>query len=436
MGESPTGNGTTPAWALPLHALAVVLIGATQTAVVFILSVLAQKRFDAGEWQVVIIQAAPTVCFVLSIFWNDYFERRTLARYLPVLWVVAYLPLAASAWATSAWGLIVPHVIASLGVSGYYPVAGTILRHLYSDRRRGSVYGLLYALTMAGGAAASYAVGKLLHADPESFRVYMPAASGLQLLGVALLGWLAHATGVSRSRRVRVDGDGARVRRLLDPIVHMGGVLKADPVFARYEAAYMTYGVGWMIAWALVPLMATRALRLDYDEFTNSTSVPYQVAIVAALLPAGWLMDRLGPVRSTAISFAMLALYPCGLIAALATGSARDLAITSVWYGAAHAGANIGWMLGPVALAPSHDKVPKYVAIHATLVGLRGAVFQGLGVALYKWTGRFEVPLGLAAAAYAWSAWQMWSLHGRVKARTAREESGVAVEKAVVTEAD
>jgi len=414
-----------PAWVLPVHALAVVLIGSTQTAVMFILSVLAKNRFNASDWQVLIIQAAPTVCFVLSIFWNDYFERRTLARYLPVLWMVAYLPLSAAYFATSAWMLIVPHVIASLGVSGYYPVAGEMLKRLYGQRTRGSVYGILYALTMLGGALSSYGVGKWLHADPESFRIYMPIASGLQLLGVALLGWLAHATGVAAARRVRADSGGAPLKRLLEPVVHMGDVLRADPIFARYEAAYMTYGVGWMIAWALVPLMATDALNLDYDQFTRSTSVPYQFAIVAALLPAGWLMDRLGAVRSTAISFAMLAVYPVGLIVALQTHQTRDLAIASAWYGAAHAGANIGWMLGPVALAPTHDKVPKYVAIHATLVGLRGAVFQGFGVALYKFTGRFEVPLALAAAAYALSALQMWKLHGRMGGRgSGRNEPG------------
>jgi hypothetical protein len=89
---------------------------------------------------------------------------------------------------------------------------------------------------------------------------------------------------------------------------------------------------------------------------------------------------------------------------------AHELTIVSVVYGIAHAGASMGWMLGPVALAPSQDRVPQYVAIHATLVGLRGAIFQALGVALYWLTGSFEAALLVAAGGFIWAGWQMWTL--------------------------
>jgi hypothetical protein len=50
------------------------------------------------------------------------------------------------------------------------------------------------------------------------------------------------------------------------------------------------------------------------------------------------------------------------------------------------------------------------VGIHATLVGVRGAIFQAAGVGLYALTDSFTWPLLIAAAAYVWSAWQMWTL--------------------------
>ena len=40
-----------------------------------------------------------------SIFWGDYFERRTIPRFLMVYWLVACLPLAFAGLATSAWML-------------------------------------------------------------------------------------------------------------------------------------------------------------------------------------------------------------------------------------------------------------------------------------------------------------------------------------------
>jgi hypothetical protein len=72
-------------------------------------------------------------------------------------------------------------------------------------------------------------------------------------------------------------------------------------------------------------------------------------------------------------------------------------------------------MLGPVSFAPTPDKVPQYVAIHATFVGIRGKIFQGLGVLIYSLTGSFAIPFVVAAGAYAWSSWQMFSLYRRMK---------------------
>jgi len=124
-------------------------------------------------------------------------------------------------------------------------------------------------------------------------------------------------------------------------------------------------------------------------------------------VPAGWLMDKLGPSKMACLSFGIYFAYPILLM--LATNPTQ-LSFASAIYGIAAAGVSVCWMLGPVNLAPSPDKVPQYVAIHATLVGLRGAVFQFFGVWLYTATGSFYAPLTLAAAGFGWAAWQMWRL--------------------------
>jgi MFS family permease len=183
----------------------------------------------------------------------------------------------------------------------------------------------------------------------------------------------------------------------------------------------MTYGVGWMIAYALLPILVTTGLGLNYDKISESTIFAYLLAMVVMIIPAGLLMDKLGAARSTGLSFAMLTVYPIGLLMAR---DSTDLLFASIAYGIAHAGANVGWMLGPVSLAPTPEKVPQYVAIHATLVGVRGKLFQLAGIGLYKLSGNFTLPLLIAAAAYAWSAVQMWQLHGRMKRPEPKAASG------------
>lgn len=398
-----------------LHAAGVVLIQSAQNAVFFILAVMARKRFGATDWETVLITAAPTVLFVTGIFWNDVFRRLNLGRYLWIYWLVCGAPLLAAPFIGEYWHLLAVHLVVCVGIAGYHPAAGELLRHLYPDTSRGRIFATLSAVSMLLTAAGGYAVGVMLDVDPDSFRWYMPLAAVLQGVGVAIFWRLAHRSGLLRSRPGRDVAAASVLRRVIDPVVHMRQVLREDRVFYRYEASYMTYGVGWMICYALLPLLVTNRLGLNYEQVARSTHVAYLVVLVAALFPCGMLMDRLGAARTSAISFAALMVYPIGLAFA---DNAIHLAVVSAIYGLAHSGTHLGWTLGPVSLAPSQEKVPQYVAIHATLVGLRGAVFQGLGVLIYRLTGSFAVPLVMAAAAFALAAWQMLGIEGMIRERT------------------
>jgi MFS family permease len=415
-----------------MHGAGVVFVQSTQNAVFFILAVLARKRFGASEIETTLITAAPTILFVTGIFWNDIFRRSKLGKYLWVYWLIACAPLLLAPLITQYWHLLLVHILVCVGIAGYHPAAGELLRHLYPDASRGRLFSVLSGMNMLFNAAIGYGVGKMLDHDPDSFRWYMPVAGVLQGLGVAVFFVLAKKHGVIAARQPAVEaGNGGVVGRVLDPIKHMKIVLKEDRVFYRYEAAYMTYGVGWMVCYAMIPLMATDKFKLTYEQVAESTHVAYLVALVLALFPCGWAMDRLGAARTSGISFAALTLYPVGLLIA---SDAKELAIVSAFYGLAHSGTHLGWTLGPVSLAPTPAKVPQYVAIHATLVGLRGAIFQFLGVLIYKVSGSFVAPLVLAAIAFAWSAYQMLGLDSMLqgRAREKKEAEARAAERAAV----
>lgn len=375
-------------------------------AITAILPIIARKQFGANDWQTLLITASPTVCFCLSIFWHELFQRVRFGRYLTIYWLIASFPVGLVALSTGnfAW-LLACHLLSCIGAAGYHPAAGDLMKTLYPAATRGRVYSLLWGGSLLVSAAIGFGLGKWLTQDADAYRVALPLAAGLQLVGCFVLIGLERA---SRTQTARPHaGKPWGVATLVDPVLHMRRILRDDPVFTRYEAAYMTYGVGWMIAYALVPILVTDKLQLNYQDVAKSTHVAYLIAMVCALPLAGLLMDRAGAMRSTALSFALLTLYPLGL---MATHDDTTLLWVSAFYGIAHAGASVGWMLGPVSLAPTPDKVPQYVAIHATLVGVRGAVFQFVGVWLYRLTGTFAAPLALAAIGYAWSAWQMWGL--------------------------
>ncbi len=120
--------------------------------------------------------------------------------------------------------------------------------------------------------------------------------------------------------------------------------------------------------------------------------------------------------RTSAASFAGLVLYPLGLLLAR---NPIEIGLISVWYGVMMSGVNLAWMLGPVHFAPSPALVPHYVAIHTSLVGLRGILFQGLAMLLYTLTHSFVWPLLLASAAFCWASIQMRRLHALLQTRAA-----------------
>jgi MFS family permease len=394
---------------------AVALAQSSLMAVQFMLPVIARKQFGAGEWQTLIITAAPVILYSLSIFWNDLFGRMLFGRYLLVFWFVTCAPLALVGLADTYWGMAIPFLLSCIGGAGYPPAAGELFRALYPEKRRGRIYSIVWGASLLFTALAARLVGAWLNRDPDAFRIYMPVAAGLQLVGVGIFVGLSHASGHASRRAEQVRIAAARpggLARIVEPVAHMREILAKDPVFFRYESAYMTYGIGWMICTALLPALVTDKLHLPYDAISESTQVAYLVAMVCMLYPAGLLMDRLGAVRSTGLSFGLLTLYPLALMWASNT---RDLTIASLLYGIAHAGASVGWMLGPVSLAPTPDMVSKYVAIHATLVGIRGKLFQALGVGLYALFHDFRIPLALAAIGFLWSSIQMMQLNRRLK---------------------
>ncbi len=401
---------------LPLHILAMVLIQSSAVGVMAVMPVLARRHFGATDVQTVLITAAVPTLLSLSIFWNDLLRRMTLRRYLFVYWGVALMPLGLVAFAQSYWHVLTLYLIAAAGAGGSTPVNGEVLRRFYPERSRGRVFGTLTLVVLAGGMGSSFAVGAWLKADHDAFRIYMPLSALLQLIGVGLLGWL---TWVRRTqRRRRIESGPMNLRRILEPVGHMREVLRADNAFFRYEAAFMTYGIGWMCCQALLPILATDKLHLTYDQYQNSTQVIFNALMLIMIFPAGWLLDRIGAVRTCAIAFTLLTLYPLGLLVA---GGAAGVALASAAYGLAMAGVHQGWTLGPVAFAPTRDKAAHYAAIHATLVGIRGILFQALAMFLYKLTGGFFFPLLIAATGFAWAAGQMIRLHQRMAVATPQQ---------------
>jgi hypothetical protein len=411
--DTPSGGtpGRLPALqVLGVHVVYTLLTTILYANVAWLTPLLVRLQFgspnpDYKDWQTNLVTAAMPTLLIASVFWNELLRRTRLRTFLVVFWFVAALPLGCIGLVQSYPQLLTCHIIAMTGAAASAPLNGRLLKHLYPDAVRGRAYALLNVVTHAAAIVTAYGVGRWQDHNPAAFRLYFPLSAGVQIIGLTLIAWLARRTGLpDEPQRGRVS-----LAALLDPVLHMGRVLRADRTFLHYERAFMTYGAAFMLCDALLPVLATHKLGLEYKAYAESTQVTLKMSMLLLTLPMGLILDRLGAIRASGIAFAVLGVYPILLARA---GGATDLVVASALYGVGMAGVQMGWMLGPVSLAPSPDRVPQYVAIHTTLVGIRGVIFQGLGMLLYKLSGDFYWPFALAAGAFLWAAIQMFRLQG------------------------
>lgn len=412
---SPTADRPTLAL-LMTHGAAVFLIATHAAATSAITPLIAQLHFGAGDWQSFFVTVTIPLAQVTSVFWSGPLQRWPLRRYLLVFWLACMLPMGLAGLAHGYGSLLVLHIASWLGAAAWAPLNGECLKQLYRPTVRGRVFGLLLVATTASWLVTVLWFGRALQRDGEAFRWIFPLLACLQGVGLVLLAWV--------TRRFPVQAPAADVtppprswRAALEPLRQMHRTLRDDPAFRRYEAAFLTYGGGYMICEVLFPLFVTRALHLGYRETTESAFAVRMLFMLAACVPSGWVLDRMGPVRTSGISFAILALYPLGMI--FTTGW-QGLAIASAFFGVGLAGVNQGWLLGPVALAPTPQRAGEYVSIHAALVGVRGVVFQGLGLGLYQLTGAFSTSFAIAMLCFLWGAVQMEQLRGFLRRRDAQ----------------
>ncbi len=398
-----------PGRAMSLHACGAMLCGAS-IALAYVLPFLARKHFQAATWQVWVLTVSVPLAQSFSIFWNRLYSRLSPRAYLGLLAGLACGSLALMGLAGGIESILVLFAISALagagGGSALSPLNADLLRSLYAETARGRAFGLIAACQFVGTMAAGHLMGLWSDADPEAYRFFLPVTAAMMALGLACYDRIASG-GAFRARTLpRTSGP------WWAPLRDMGGILRADRRFATYEAAFMSYGVGWMICTALLPFIGQDRLRLDYSMYTLATVVSYQATNILLLWPMGHAADRMGPIRMSALSFGLLALYPLGL--ALAP-SGVALALVTIFYAACMVGVHLAWTLGPVSFAPDASLAPQYLAVHTTLVGVRGLLFQGLGVGLYALTGSFGPALVAASAGFLWAAVTMRRLGAKSK---------------------
>ncbi|MFM8386185.1 MAG: hypothetical protein ACKOCB_05110 [Planctomycetia bacterium] len=359
---------------------------------VFGLGMFALRRsLGAPEFLVPLVLALGQLPWALAPSWQPLFRRMDRRRAFVVLgWMskgplllVAFVSVVATGSAGMGQGnyelFLVLLVLFYVGDSAYIPHRAALIGANYPQQVRGRMFGLLAMAAMLAQIAASKASGWVLDHDPRALRWLFPLAAALGIAGhivLSRIAWRAPRAAVASGAR----GFKAAGRAVARTWHDTRAVLAADPAFRRYELGFMLYGLGLNMSMSVLLLHSEGALKVSYAEWTTAQGVANPLAYLLSVALLGRLVDRMGVVRLTMASFALLSVY---FLLLPLVDSLGGLVLTYIVFGISMAGVVLGWNLGPLHFAPP-QRAHLYMSVHVALVAFRATLAPLAGFLVYR----------------------------------------------------
>lgn len=350
------------------------------------LGVVAAKIFEVQPAVLALISAAPMFGNLSSFVWARLANGRRKVPFILGLQIsfaalvaaVAFLPVTPLGTAL----LVAALIAARLVFGGILTLRSLVWSLNYPREVRGRVTARLAMLTTGTLALTSAIGGALLDADPERFR--MLYVGGAAMAGVGVLAFSrVPVLGEARHRvRERADGRRATRERSVRRRRRLLGLLRSDPLYARYQAWQFLLGVSNMMIEAPLIYLVSVQLQLSYTQAIGVTQVlPLGLAVLTIPLWASYL-DRVHIAEfrsrhSWLFAFSLLLLWGGAALHSLALIAAARAVL-----GLARGGGMLAWYLGHNDFADS-ERMGLYMGVHVTLTGLRGAVAPFVGMLLY-----------------------------------------------------
>jgi len=295
--------------------------------------------------------------------------------------------------ASSAWSFVSLVVAANVFGAAAAPAQAAVVERLYPRAARGRALGLVRMAGAALGVGLALAAGQLF--ERVDYRVIFPAA--------AVLGMAASL----RQRSLPVPAAAENGERAVGGLGQAWAAVRDDDVFRRLLVASFLFGAGCWIQTPAHPLLLVDVLHVSAAQ----VGVFAAAAAVATLVGSAWwgeLVDRRSSLDALWMMYVVGAATPA--ICALAWNPWVLVAssVTDALFGI---GLDLVWMIVVIDLAGPR-RAAQYVAIGATLAGVRGVLGPLLG-GLVIWALGVRAVYLVALALMAGAAWLVARESGR-----------------------
>ena len=375
-------------------------------------AVVAAKTFNVPPWVIAVISAAPMFGNLSSFFWNRLATGRPkvpLLTALQIMVLVCVLTISLSPrTGAGVWILLSSVILSRILIAGILTVRSVTWSLNYPRGLRARATAHLQALSSLTVVLTTGLAGLMLDAHPQNFRWVYAAGALFGGLGV----WVFRGVTVVGEKRHQV----LERRSQRDPNNRSAflAILRADPLYARYQLHEFTSGAASMMLEPPLIYLVTTQMGSGYlVSIAVVMLIPFLLNLTTMPLWARYL-DR---VHVAEFRARQNSVWMVGVL--MMFWGAWDLSL--LWLAAGrimtsitNGGGSLAWQLGHNDFAP-RDQLSAYMGIHVTLTGVRGAFAPFLGMALYLgWDAQGYVPgstglgpwLFLASAALGVIAWR------------------------------
>jgi MFS family permease len=348
--------------------------------------IIAKKALHALDWQVTILVMLWPLSNLFSIWWGKILEHsHSLSRYFILAGILGRLTLICMLWVTNYYQYLGLMILLFSFNAFISPAQNSILQNNIQKQNRGMVFGYTASLVTFVSIAFSFVVGKLLDVNENWFRYFFAL--------VGILG-LVHSIIMSRIKLKKSHNPEKAFISLREvffkPILRTVEVLKKNKDFAIFQRNFFIYGISFMILLPAIPRYLVETLGMDYSQTFFAKGILSQVGILILAPVAGRFFDKKNPALFTALSFALLSLYPLTLLISLfhvGTNYVNYIVyLAFLIYSVAMSGIVISWNISSIQFAGEED-VSMYQSVHVTLTGLRGLFAPFLGLFIMKIIG-------------------------------------------------
>ncbi|MBK7405505.1 MAG: MFS transporter [Phycisphaerales bacterium] len=282
---------------------------------------------------------------------------------------------------TGLWMLAGCVLAARFCWAGFITIRSTIWRQNYSRPVRARVTGKLATVQVLTLALLGLGLGASMDADPEWFRVLLPAGCVLSLAGVwawSRIRLRGRASLIGQERASRGDGDAPS----FNP-AGMVRLLAGDRMFAGYMACMFLLGLGNLMQTPLLVVLLRDEFHMEYlGGIKLTSSIPLAMMPISIPLWAR-LLDRVHVIQFRRFHSWFFVVAAAVSTLAVHRQTAWLLTISAVVQGLAYGGGALAWNLGHLDFAPAH-RASAYMGVHVTLTGVRGLIAPFLSVGLYE----------------------------------------------------